>query len=91
MTDKEILNLAQAELVAMYKRLGIKGSNVLTLIDEALRQPPVSGLLPCPFCGKSAYEGKSGDGQFTIKCYDCGMVMTHDRKDKVNGHWNQRQ
>lgn len=47
MTDKEILNLAQAELRAMYKRLGIKGSNVLTLIDEALRQPPISGELNC--------------------------------------------
>lgn len=45
MTDKEILSLAHAELKAMYKRSGINGSNVLTLIDEALRQPMVSGSL----------------------------------------------
>jgi hypothetical protein len=32
----DVLNLAQAELRAMYKRLGINGSNVLDLIDNAL-------------------------------------------------------
>lgn len=63
MTDKEILDLAQAEIRAIYKRLGIKGSNVLTLIDEALRQPPVMpSLLPCGEVGcqnphEKAYRG----------------------------------
>src|SRR3990167_706088 len=56
MTAKEIqieeaLNLAQCELRAMYKRVGIKGSNVLDKVDEAwkvvknFRQPDVSDML----------------------------------------------
>lgn len=36
MKKEEVLNLAQAELRAMYKRVGIKGSNVLDLIDKEL-------------------------------------------------------
>lgn len=32
------LNLAQAEIRAMYKRLNIKDSNVLSIIDETLNQ-----------------------------------------------------
>lgn len=39
----EALNLAQAEIRAMYKRLGISGSNVLDLIDKAL-----ASLSPAP-------------------------------------------
>lgn len=35
---RKALDLAQAELRAMYKRVGIKGSNVLTLIDDALNK-----------------------------------------------------
>jgi len=46
MTHKEVLELAQVELRAMYKRLGINGSNVIALIDESLRQPPVIKSLP---------------------------------------------
>lgn len=43
----DALDLAQAELRAMYKRVGINGSNVLDAIDSALSQlpePPVKGL-----------------------------------------------
>ena len=46
MTHKEVLELAQVELRAMYKRLGINGSNVIALIDESLRQSPVIKSLP---------------------------------------------
>lgn len=66
MTDKEILNLAQAELRAMYKQLGINGSNVLTLIDEALHQPPVSGQF-CE-CIKEDWDGADVNGN----CVHCG-------------------
>lgn len=67
MTDKEILNLAQAELRAMYKQLGINGSNVLTLIDEALRQPPVIGsVCRCKKCNCDI-RNDVGDGL----CAEC--------------------
>lgn len=33
---EQALNLAQAEIRAMYKRLDIKGSNVLDLVDKTL-------------------------------------------------------
>lgn len=32
---RDVLNMAQAELRAMYKRCGIKGSNVLEAVDSA--------------------------------------------------------
>lgn len=67
MTDKEILDLAQAELRAMYKRLGIKGSNVLTLIDEALRQPPVSGRLPNAEDVKRWYQLFVGESEIEMQ------------------------
>ena len=35
---EQALNLAQAELKAMYQRLGYKGSNVLDLVDAALEK-----------------------------------------------------
>ena len=35
---EQALNLAQAELKAMYQRLGYKGSNVLDLVDAALKK-----------------------------------------------------
>src|SRR5438552_9051581 len=33
-----VINLAQAELRAMYKRVGVKGSNVLDLLDQKLEK-----------------------------------------------------
>lgn len=61
--------------------------------DEAKNQGlcSVSGLLPCPFCGKTPETGALGDGRFTIKCYECGIVMIQDRKDKLKALWNRRQ
>jgi len=35
---EQALNLAQAEIRALYKRVGYSDSSVLTLIDEALEQ-----------------------------------------------------
>lgn len=47
-------------------------------------------ILPCPFCGKKVFEGRTKNGMFTIKCYPCGIEMIQDRKDKVRGLWNMR-
>lgn len=57
-------------------------------IDNVRQQ---SGLLPCPFCGEKPYECSNGKGQFVAKCYPCGIVMSHDRADKLEGIWNKRK
>jgi hypothetical protein len=36
--EKNVINIAQAELRAMYKRVGINGSNVLDLLDNLLEK-----------------------------------------------------
>lgn len=53
-----------------------------------------NGILPCPFCGSPegdnvilGYEYPN----FRIACVPCSVVMRHDRKDKVIGHWNNRK
>ena len=51
----------------------------------------VGGLLPCPFCGNMPQKGHTGDGRYTAKCYECGVVMIQDRSDKLEGFWNRRQ
>lgn len=48
------------------------------------------GLFPCPFCGKKPEAGALGDGRFTIKCYECGIIMIQDRRDKLKALWNRR-
>lgn len=50
-----------------------------------------SGLLPCPFCGENPHKGGNGNGQHVAKCYNCGVVMAHDRADKLEVMWNRRQ
>lgn len=45
----------------------------------------LAAVLPCPFCGGTPYEGKAQGWQYTIRCYNCGVVMMHDRRDKVRG------
>jgi len=50
----------------------------------------IAAVLPCPFCDKEPFEGRTKDGRFTIKCYDCGVEMIQDRRDKVKYHWNAR-
>lgn len=47
-------------------------------------------LIPCPFCNKNPHEAQTGDGRFIIKCYECGVEMIQDRKDKVCETWNKR-
>ena len=51
----------------------------------------VSKLSPCPFCGEAPYEGRNANSLYTAKCFNCGVVMTQDRKDKLEFHWNQRK
>ena len=51
----------------------------------------VSKLLPCPFCGGDPYPGRDSNGLYTAKCFLCGVTMTQDRRDKLQGHWNQRK
>ncbi len=58
--------------------------------QPAIANPLLAAVLPCPFCGKAPFEGRTKDGRFTIKCYGCGVEMIQDRKDKVRGHWNAR-
>jgi ribosomal protein L37AE/L43A len=43
---------------------------------------------PCPFCGKEPYEEV---GRSVIKCYECGVEMLQNRRDKVRGIWNTRK
>lgn len=61
-------------------------------IDANSSKPelPTDNIARCPFCGNKPFEGHTKQGQHTIKCYDCAVEMTHDRQDKVRGHWNQR-
>ena len=51
----------------------------------------MSKILPCPFCNKQPYEGRNKNGGFVIRCFDCPIIMDHDRRDKVVGHWNRRE
>lgn len=74
---EQALNLAQAEIRALYKRVGYSNSSVLTLIDEALDQvktcnkPAVinneglassESVAVCPTCGSQCYIGGT-DGE----------------------------
>ena len=47
-------------------------------------------LLPCPHCGSQPFRGRTGDGQYTAKCYHCSTVMKQNRADKLAGMWNAR-
>lgn len=52
-----------------------------------------NGILPCPFC--AAIEGKNvilgyEYPNYRIACIPCGVIMRHDRKDKVIGMWNNQ-
>jgi len=51
----------------------------------------ISRLLSCPFCGKDVFEGRTINSQYIAKCFNCGVVMTQDRKDKLETLWNQRK
>jgi hypothetical protein len=52
-----------------------------------------NGIDPCPLCG-----GKEGESvilgykhpYYRITCTDCSLIITDDRKDKVQGKWNTR-
>lgn len=74
MEKKEILNLAQAELRAMYKRLGIQGSNVLSLIDNELE----SAEQPLPASLEQAAEA------YALKIY--GEPVSEDDAPRSGYH-----
>ena len=58
---------------------------------KPLNKPSVIRLLPCPLCGENPETGRTAEGQFTAKCYNCGILMVQDRKDKLESLWNTRQ
>ena len=49
-------------------------------------------LLPCPFCGtEPIWFGEIiKNSQYSLKCIECQIIMTDDRRDKVVGRWNRR-
>ena len=49
-------------------------------------------LLPCPFCGtEPIWFGEIiKNSQYSLKCPECQIIMTDDRRDKVVGRWNTR-
>jgi len=50
-----------------------------------------SKLKNCPFCDSDS-DLQTGyiHPNYVISCYRCGVKMSHDRKDKVIGFWNNR-
>lgn len=49
-------------------------------------------LLPCPFCGtEPIWFGEIiKNSQYSLKCPECQIIMSDDRRDKVKGKWNTR-
>lgn len=50
-------------------------------------------LPDCPFCGgKPELSGfNPGNGRYFIRCIECQVQMTEDRRDKVISKWNRRE
>ena len=49
------------------------------------------GIKNCPCCGSTPIYGAFPNSRHKIKCTDCGLEMTQDRRDKVIGMWNERK
>lgn len=65
--------------------------NHMKISNSKSEEDKVKDLLPCPFCNNTPYFGSLGDGRLNIKCYECGVVMIHDRYDKLKYFWNRRK
>lgn len=61
-----------------------------------LKRSPETGrvdgvaMLPCPFCGQPPEKCSNQHGHFGARCYNCGIIMMHDRSDKLVALWNRR-
>lgn len=68
---------------------------VINLQDWAYRNPPISDILPCPFCGGEAKIYNVGIGWYKVHCadYDCigsnaeKIMSTREDAARV---WNRR-
>lgn len=80
---KDVLNIAQAELRAMYRRCGIKGSNVLDKVEEAYaflsnpKEPEaVHGNEAEKEVCEHPREHRSYIGQNMLRCNLCGKEFS---------------
>lgn len=91
MNTEQLLNLAQAEIRAMYKRLDIKNSNVLDLIDKALddaRNPPNPAITHLQAQkGERVNTTEFIEGNYWVKYAGEWKVAYCIPKSWTNGYW----
>lgn len=84
--DIETCAIFRAGLICMWDEI----HNKISAPPVPTEKPENLQLNNCPFCGDLPYESHYPPSKYSAKCHNCGLIMTHDRPDKLSFHWNQR-